>query len=203
MRCYRFRPTIPFFLLCSIAAFFCWPVDQLVVSLQGTPFLRRSVPPGQRLVFRSIHSVQKTPLEDELVVSGGRLWGWEERTQSHNAGLPTEAPRNGTFLMVPPWMHIRGGRRVFVPLRYRVGTDALGVNRLRIPPEGERDLYRLCPGQLLTFQVHRGPLGICWIPSPPRRTEIAREGVGWRRVQPGETLHGVRGTACAPHETEG
>ena len=40
-------------------------------------------------------------------------------------------------------------------------------------------------------------------PSRPRRTEIAREGVGWRRVQPGETLHGVRDTACAPHETEG
>ena len=90
----------------------------------------------------------------------GKIWIWEERVQSHNAGLPTEAPRNGRFLMDPPWMVIRGGHRALPELRYRVGTSRLGVNRLQVPPREEWELYRLLPLRVLCFRVARSPLGL-------------------------------------------
>jgi hypothetical protein len=102
-----------------------------------------------------IHSVQLCPVVDEYRVSGNALWLWEERTQSTNAGLPTEAPRLGRFIHTPPWYRYIGGRHRFETVRLRVGTAEIGKNVLFLPNGSRVDLYGRFAGSVLTLRLRR------------------------------------------------
>lgn len=130
------------------------PVPMLSIGTpDGKLFFRRPIAPGQSIVLRYIHSVQRTPVEDEYKVTGGTLWQWEERVVSHNAGLPVEASPQGTFLQTDEWMIFRGGGNTFSPLYYRVGNEKLGRNKLFVPPCCGYDLYQRIPNVLLRIDV--------------------------------------------------
>lgn len=159
----------------SVIVLLLGPVNVLEISrpgdASGDPF-RLPMPLGRSFVTSYIHSVQKTPVEDEYLVQGQRLWQWEERFVSHNAGLPVDVPRNGAFLEQENWMVIRGGRFSFDSLLYRVGSQSLGRNRLSLPGYGDWALYSLFPGERLIFRVQKEPLlwGLL-------KTKVVEEGV--------------------------
>ena len=100
-----------------------------------------------------IHSVQLCPVVDVFYVQEGAIWLWEERTQSTNAGLPTEAPRLGKFMHAAPWYRYLGGRRAFHSFRLRVGDSLLGRNVLQLPNRRKIFLFELFPRDVLTFRV--------------------------------------------------
>lgn len=100
---------------------------------------------GQSFETEYIHSVQRTPVVDIYVPLSGTVWQWEERVQSHNAGLPFQRPEHGSFVMSPPWMILRGGRTSHDEIRYRVGSETLGRNIWRLPYVGEVRAYELYP----------------------------------------------------------
>ena len=108
---------------------------------------------GNSFSTEYIHSVQLCPVIDEYYVTGNSLWLWEERTQSTNAGLPTEAPRLGRFVHDAPWYRYIGGRHAFDSIRLRVGNADMGRNAL-VLPSGERvELYKKFPGVVLTLRL--------------------------------------------------
>ncbi|MDR1622893.1 MAG: DUF1850 domain-containing protein, partial [Synergistaceae bacterium] len=108
---------------------------------------------GESFSTEYIHSVQLCPVVDEYYAIGDFLWLWEERTQSTNAGLPTEAPRLGRFVHDPPWYRYIGGRRSFKSLRSRVGDARMGRNTLTLPTGKKIDLFQRFPGALLTMRL--------------------------------------------------
>jgi hypothetical protein len=131
------------------------PVYVLSVSRRdGETVFRRIVSPSTPIVFGYIHSVERTPVEDELRAAGGRFWQWEVRVRSHNAGLPSEPGSCGRFFPGEEFMVFRGGRLSFPMMRYRAGNDAVGENTLRIAGE-KWLLHDLFPGELLLFKVDR------------------------------------------------
>ena len=148
-------------LACSamLASILMWPVDFMEIQSKDTRILAMPLYSGQIFTTRYIHSVQLTPVEDEYVIVGGRLWGWEERVQSHNAGLPFDAPSNGRFIVDPPWMRIQGGRHSWESLIYRVGTDSFGKNEWGFPPLPPIKIYQLHPGKRVTITIRRLALG--------------------------------------------
>ena len=85
-----------------------WPVNVISICTDGgEAVFSAPVPEGWAFTSRMIHSLEKTPVEDEYRVVSGRIWQWEERFQSNNAGLPTEVPVNGSVhfrpgLVYPP-----------------------------------------------------------------------------------------------------
>jgi hypothetical protein len=105
-----------------------------------------------------IHSVQLCPVIDIYKVAGGaegrrEMFLWEERTQSTNAGLPTEAPRNGRFVHETPWYRYIGGGHSFRSIRLRVGDWRIGRNTLTTPSGEVVRLYERFPGAVLTMSV--------------------------------------------------
>lgn len=142
-------------------AILCSPVSVIALSEERGTWLRTPVPLGQRLVTGYIHSVQKTPVEDEYVVSDGWIWQWQERVKSHNAGLPTESPRNGSFSADSEWFVFRGGRMKWKTLMIRVGSERLGRNTLAFAPPLEDvsyELFTVLPERVLFLQVYGLPL---------------------------------------------
>lgn len=144
-------------LACSamLGSILMWPVDFMEIRTKDAQILAMPLYSGQVFITRYIHSVQLTPVEDEYVIVGGRLWGWEERVQSHNAGLPFDAPANGRFIVDPPWMRIQGGRNSWESLIYRVGTDSIGKNEWIFPPRPPIKIYQRHPGKRVTITVKR------------------------------------------------
>ena len=108
---------------------------------------------GESFVLRFIHSVERTPVESEYRVASKKIVHWEERFVSHNAGLPTEAPRNGRFIMERDWMILRGVGLSTRSIRYRVGDDELGRNLLYLPDGTEILLFEEYPRQILYFSA--------------------------------------------------
>lgn len=100
-----------------------------------------------------IHSVQLCPVVDIYQADKRRIWLWEERTQSTNAGLPTEAPPRGRFVHFPPWYRYIGGGRAFGSFHLRVGDEHVGRNILTLPSGRVLPLFGLHPGRRLTFSV--------------------------------------------------
>jgi len=118
-------------------------------------------PLGQECGTGYIHSVQRTPVLDVYRIIGGRIWSWREYTQSHNAGLPFQAPAFGRFRLHAPWMATEGGRQAWPRIVLRVGDAELGRNvfvweggagRVRI------NLHEEWPGRRLALGVERLPL---------------------------------------------
>ncbi|SBV93445.1 conserved exported hypothetical protein [uncultured delta proteobacterium] len=137
-----------------------WPLHALEIT-RATPESRA----GDSMVLRApallgrpvqagiIHSVQLTPVIDEYRVQEGRLWTWQERIMSHNAGLPSLKPERGRFVYDPPWMIVEGTGESWETIVYRVGTGELGRNTLCVSPSPCRDLWREMPGARLVFSV--------------------------------------------------
>jgi hypothetical protein len=123
------------------------------VNEAGEVVLSFPVYPGNSFSTEYIHSVQLCPVIDEYYVAGGKIWLWEERTQSTNAGLPTEAPRLGRFIHSAPWYRYIGGRRAFDSIRLRVGDAQMGRNALVLPSGGRVELYKRFPGVVLTLRL--------------------------------------------------
>lgn len=132
------------------------PLPALILrDTSGTILYEFYISPGDSFTLRFIHSVEKTPVEDEYRGVNGRIRLWEERTVSHNAGLPSEAPRNGSFIMGPDWMHIRGGGQSLPLLRYRVGNAQLGRNILILSKKNEISLFEKYPLSVIEFSIRR------------------------------------------------
>jgi hypothetical protein len=108
---------------------------------------------GESFSTEYIHSVQLCPVVDVYYVVGNTLRLWEERTQSTNAGLPTEAPHNGRFLHQAPWYRYIGGGRSFGSIRLRVGDGETGRNVLTLPSGRQVRLYERFTGRLLTLRA--------------------------------------------------
>lgn len=158
--------SISFFILFSLGlAFAAWPVS--VISLRrenGTEAFSSLIPEGWTLTARIIHSLEKTPVEDEYRVVSGRIWQWEERFRSNNAGLPTEVPAEGRFLSASGWFISRGGRNRWETLHYRVGNSDLGRNVVFPGGFQALKLFEVFPGEKMTFSVSERPLGqFLWV----------------------------------------
>ncbi len=138
----------------SLIFLFTVPVQTLTIrSMDGKTLFTFPVTNKSSFVLGFIHSVEKTPVESEYRVLSGKIRQWEERFISQNAGLPTEAPQNGRFIMDRKWMILRGGGLVARNIRYRVGNDLLGRNRLLLPDGSELALYEDFPGDILVFSA--------------------------------------------------
>lgn len=164
------RMKVSFFLifLISIVIFLTFaPVDVLEISEGNLKLFSRSSPIGARFVTRYIHSVELTPVEDDFRVVCARIWSWEERVLSQNAGMPFVRPRNGRLVIDGEWLRFRGGRYSWKDLVYRVGDDALGKNELIVftPNSGYYPLFLILPSRRILFSVSRYPLIISIINS--------------------------------------
>jgi len=104
------------------------PIPSVEILVGGRLWFKVPVALGAKFETSYEHSVQKTPVIDEYVISCGRIWQWQERVKSHNAGLPFEVPRNGKFLTTNEWFYFRGGRWNWSCFFLRVGNDILGKN---------------------------------------------------------------------------
>ncbi len=146
------------FLLSLGIALASWPVNVISIRLEnGETVFSEAIPEGWPFTSRIVHSLEKTPVEDEYRVVGGRIWQWEERFRSNNAGLPTVVPSNGRFLSNPDWFILRGGRNHWDCLRYRVGNSSLGRNTLELGGFGEIRVFETLEGQRLLFEVSGKP----------------------------------------------
>ena len=146
------------FLLSLGIALSTWPVNLVSFSTEsGKTIFSGPIPEGWAFTSRIIHSLEKTPVEDEYRVVSGRIWQWEERFQSNNAGLPTEVPENGRFVSTPRWFIIRGGRNRWNVLPYRVGNGDLGRNLLALEGFGQIKAFEKYPGERLLIEVRPAP----------------------------------------------
>jgi hypothetical protein len=146
------------FLLSLGTALATWPVNVISISMEsGKVIVCGPIPEGWTFTSRIIHSLEKTPVEDEYRVVSGRIWQWEERYQSNNAGLPTEVPENGRFVSAPDWFIIRGGRNHWDALRYRVGNCGLGRNLLALEGFGQIRAFERYPGERLLIEARPEP----------------------------------------------
>lgn len=138
----------------SMLFFFLSPPRRIeLVSDEGEAVLSFPVRLGESFLTEYIHSVQLCPVVDEYYVVGNFIWLWEERTQSTNAGLPTEAPYLGRFAHNPPWYRYTGGRHAFTSFRLRVGDAQTGRNVLTLPSGGQVNLFERFTGRVLTLRV--------------------------------------------------
>lgn len=143
----------------ALVTVFLAPVYNLNISTgDGKDLFSYPISSRQKITTGYIHSVQLTPVEDDYRILDNMVWLWEERVVSHNAGLPTEAPRNGSFFSDRDWMYVRGGRYHWNRVHFRVGNDELGRNWMQIKPFQRSQLYELYPGQLFKLHVDRNPL---------------------------------------------
>ena len=145
-----------FILLTLPAAFFAaaqgWRTDNLsILDKAGKIIFSAPVPFGFRFTTSYIHSVERTPVEDEYALCGGRLWVWQERVKSSNAGMPCLKPEHGLYISTPEWMIFQGGRESWERFFLRVGNVEFGRNKLRMPPFGETELFKRLPEERLTI----------------------------------------------------
>lgn len=143
-----------------VVVILCSPVSIVALSEERGTWLRVPAPLGQMLVTSYVHSVQKTPVQDEYVLSGGWIWQWQEKSKSHNAGLPTEPPRNGSFRNETGWFVFRGGRMKWKTLVIRVGSNRIGLNRIGFAPPWDDvsyDLFEVLPERIVYLQVYEMP----------------------------------------------
>ena len=134
-----------------------WRVCGLSVTESGGSVLFSApVPYGFRFTTSYIHSVELTPVEDEYAVTGGRIWPWQERVKSSNAGMPSLKPEHGLYINSPEWLIFQGGRTASEQFFLRVGNDRFGRNKLVVPPFGEASLFELYPGKRIAVAAAQG-----------------------------------------------
>jgi hypothetical protein len=148
------------FLLSLGTALYGWPATVLEIRLgNGNILFREPVPEGWAFTSRIVHSLERTPVEDEYRLVGGRIWQWQERFRSNNAGLPTVVPSNGRFLSSSEWFILRGGRNRWQCLDYRVGTSSLGRNVLTLEGYGAVALFERLEGERIQIKPGYTALG--------------------------------------------
>jgi hypothetical protein len=140
------------------------PVQCLVIRSSDGRFITGSpLNSRESFILEYIHSVEKTPVQSEYRVLSGKIRQWEERFLSHNAGLPTEAFHHGRFVMHRKWMILRGGGIAVERLRYRVGDEEFGKNRLFLPGGSPVRLFETHPRQVLEFSAETTSLPMCFL----------------------------------------
>lgn len=141
---------------CAVLLLPAWPVNYFTISTadeEDEVVLAAPVANADSFVTTYIHSLQLSPVADDYRVVGGKIWSWEERVQSHNAGLPFDRPEHGRFLVDSPWMIVQGGRRVFGTIVHRVGNEQFGRNTWHLPPSDEAKIYERYPGRRMTMRA--------------------------------------------------
>lgn len=143
--------TLPLLFTFSLAG---WRVDYFQI-FDGNDVLVFSAPAanGNKFTTRYIHSVERTPVEDEYRIVGGRIWMWEERVRSSNAGLPSVKPVRGRFINTGEWFIYQGGRHSFSEYYYRVGNQFLGLNQADFDPFGRSNFYDIFKGERMLVLV--------------------------------------------------
>lgn len=148
--------SIPILFLTAISG---WNVDVFQLLNEDEVIIFQSpVALGNKFTTRYIHSVELTPVEDEYRILGGRLWAWEERVRSTNAGLPFNKPEHGRFIDNGVWMIFQGGRMSWNEYYYRIGNNMFGLNQAVLEPFGRRNLYKIFTGERLIVRVSKSPL---------------------------------------------
>lgn len=146
------------FLFLGLASALCWPLASFQVVLDAGRggekelFVTAPVLLGQELQGRIIHSVQLSPVIDIYRVQEGRIWAWQEKIMSHNAGLPSLRPERGRFYLDPPWMILEGTGDSWQEIIYRVGTEELGRNELCVFFQPCLELWRILPGKRIVLK---------------------------------------------------
>ena len=92
----------------------------------------------------------------EYAAADGRIWPWQERVKSSNAGMPSLKPERGLYINSPEWLIFQGGRTASEQFFLRVGNSKFGRNRLMIPPFGETSLFELYPGKRIAVAAAQG-----------------------------------------------
>lgn len=146
-------------LIAAISFFFAlslvgWRVDYFYVR-DDTGELVFAAPAanGNRFTTRYIHSVERSPVEDEYRIASGEIWMWEERVRSSNAGLPSAKPAKGRFIDTGNWLIYQGGRNSVKEYFYRIGNQHFGLNQVDFAPYGLCDFYKIFKGERLCVGV--------------------------------------------------
>ncbi|WP_281746299.1 hypothetical protein [Thermanaerovibrio acidaminovorans] len=125
----------------------------VVADRTGTILIRAPLFLGHGLLLRSEHSLERSILEDRLVVCDGALWVWWSFVRTYNAGIPTEVPKGGVMRVTDTGTAFIGGRRRLPdPLVYRVGDRDLGKNEAWIYNK-RVCLFKIFPKRKLNFSV--------------------------------------------------
>lgn len=112
---------------------------------------------------RYVHSLELTEVEDVYIFVDKKIWLWEERVKSHNAGLPTETNRSGFFKSDREWMRFFGGRFSAKELTVRIGDESLGKNQFRFPPGDWLSVFDLCPNSRCEVSMSCRPIVLSWM----------------------------------------
>lgn len=123
------------------------PVNQFSARLGDEIVYAFPAPNAWKFETEYIHSLQLTPVIDDYRLTAGSLWSWEERVQSHNAGLPFAKPQNGRLIVSSPWFVFQGGRQKHRQVAYRVGSARLGHNIWRMPPHPDINIFEIYEGK--------------------------------------------------------
>lgn len=146
-------------LIFFIIATFGWNVSSIqLLDQSGRTLFETPLALGHRFTTTYIHSVELTTVEDEYLVAGRKIWTWQERVKSSNAGMPCFKPEHGIFRRTDEWLIFQGGRQAWDRYFLRIGNKRFGLNRLRLSPFGTADLYRIFPGLRLTVTATTTPL---------------------------------------------
>jgi hypothetical protein len=148
-----------FFLIAVCAAFAVpyMPVNHFTATGREKLLFSCAMPNGYPFVTTYIHSLQLTPVKDDYRFSGGKIWQWEEWTQSHNAGLPSVTPPHAMLILSPPWMINRGGRAAFGVIYYRAGTERFGRNVWSLAPWDDINIYEKYPSYRIALETKIKP----------------------------------------------
>jgi hypothetical protein len=134
------------------------PVNFFTATGRQRTLFSSPAPNGYSFTTTYIHSLQLTPVKDDYRLVGGRIWGWEEWTQSHNAGLPSVTPPHAMLIISPPWMINRGGRFASNIIYYRIGTEEFGRNIWLLAPWDEIKIYEKYPSYRVALEASIVPL---------------------------------------------
>lgn len=135
-----------------------WKVSFLkITGKKSGTVIYTPCPDGQRICTRYIHSVELTPVEDYYIITGDRMWSWEERVRSSKAGMPQEVPVNGRFIDTGEWLIYQGGRIFWDVYFYRIGDEHFGLNQAYIHPYGLKNFYKTFTGERLTVSITHRP----------------------------------------------
>lgn len=143
-------------LLCIAVFVPSMPVNYFTVKGRGELLYSCPMPNGYSFVTTYIHSLERTPVQDDYRFVSGQIWGWEEWTKSLNAGLPSAMSSGFKFIVSNQWMITRGGRRSGA-INYRVGTDVFGRNVWRLNPWDEINIFEKYPKYRLSFEASAVP----------------------------------------------
>ncbi|MDR1137146.1 MAG: DUF1850 domain-containing protein [Synergistaceae bacterium] len=134
------------------------PVNYLTVTGRGEILFSCPVPNGYPFLTVYTHSLQLTSVKDDYRFVSGKMWGWEEWTQSHNAGLPSVLSPGMKVIVSQPWMINRGGRIGHNLIYYRIGSRLFGQNVWFFEPWGEIRIFEKYPSYRMELRASPVPL---------------------------------------------